>query len=40
MKGGGLFDPILIVICLIAAFQLFDARGKFLNLLNRKPITP
>lgn len=35
--GQGLFDPMLIVICLIAAYLLWDARGKFLGLLNCKP---
>ena len=34
--GQGLFDPMLIVICLIAAYLLWDARGKFAGLLNRK----
>ncbi len=38
--GQGLFDPMLIVICLIAAYLLWDARAKFSNLLNRKPTTP
>ena len=38
--GQGLFDPMLIVICLIAAYLLWDARAKFLNLLNRKTSTP
>lgn len=37
MKGEGIFSPMLIGICLIAAYLLWDARGKFLNLLNRKP---
>ena len=37
--GQGLFDPMLIIICLIAAYLLWDARGKFLGLLNRK-LTP
>ncbi len=35
--GHGLFEPTLIIICLIAAYLLWDARGKFLGLLNRKP---
>jgi putative oxidoreductase len=39
LKGQGLLDPMLIVICLIAAYLLFDAREKFLNLLN-KPAKP
>ena len=34
--GHGLFDPMLIIICLFAAYLLWDARGKFLGLLNRK----
>jgi uncharacterized membrane protein YphA (DoxX/SURF4 family) len=33
--GAGLFDPPLVVICLIAAYLLWDGRGKFLNLLHR-----
>jgi len=40
MKGAGLFDPALIIICLIAAYLLWDARGKFFALLNRKPTAP
>jgi len=36
-NGVGLFDPMLIVICLIAAYLLWHARGKFLALLNRRP---
>lgn len=35
--GQGLLSPVLIIICLIAAYLLWDARGKFLGLLNRKP---
>ena len=38
--GQGLFDPMLIVICLIAAYLLWDARAKFSGLLNRKPTAP
>jgi len=38
--GQGLFDPMLIVICLVAAYLLWNARGKFLGLLNRKPSIP
>ena len=38
--GEGLFSPMLIGICLIAAYLLWDARGKFLGLLNRKPTAP
>lgn len=30
-----LADPILIVICLLAAYLLWDARAKFTALLNR-----
>ena len=40
MNGATLFDPVLIGICLIAAYLLWDARGKFLTLLNRKPTAP
>lgn len=40
MKGEGMFSPMLIIICLIAAYLLWDARGKFLGLLNRKPSAP
>ncbi|MGK0185338.1 MAG: putative oxidoreductase [Verrucomicrobiales bacterium] len=38
--GQGLFDPVLIIICLIAAYLLWDARGKFLGLLNRRSTAP
>lgn len=38
--GHGLFDPKLIVICLIAAYLLYYARGKFLSLLNCKKTVP
>ena len=34
--GQGLFSPVLIIICLIAAYLLWDARSHFLCLLNRK----
>ena len=37
---GGLADPPLIIICLLAAYLLWDARAKFAGLLNRKPTTP
>ena len=37
---GGLFDPMLIVICLIAAYLLWSGRAKFAGLLNTKPNTP
>lgn len=40
MKGEGIFSPMLIIICLIAAYLLWDARGKFLGLLIRKPTHP
>lgn len=40
MNGATLFDPVLIGISLIAAYLLWDARGKFLTLLNRKPTAP
>lgn len=38
--GEGLFSPVLFIICLIAAYLLWDARGKFLDLLIRKPTHP
>lgn len=34
MKGEGLANPILIVICLLAAFLLWVERKAFLNLLH------
>ncbi len=33
--GQGLFDPMLVIICLIAAYLLWDGRVKFAGLLNR-----
>ena len=38
--GQGLFDPMLIIICLIAAYLLWDGRAKFFGLLNTTPSTP
>ncbi len=38
--GQGLLDPMLVIICLSAAYLLWDARGKFLGLLNRKRPIP
>lgn len=38
--GEGLLSPVLLIICLIAAYLLWDARGKFLDLLIRKPTHP
>lgn len=40
MKGATLFDPALIVICLIAAYLPWDGRAKFTGLLNHKSTTP
>lgn len=37
-KGEGLFSPPLILICVAAAYLLWDARGKFLGLLHRSSI--
>ena len=34
MKGAGLADPILIVICLLAAFLLWSGRKAFAGLAN------
>jgi putative oxidoreductase len=34
-KGAGLKDPVLIMICLLAAYLLWSARSKFAALLNR-----
>ena len=34
MKGAGLADPMLIVICLLAAFLLWCGREKFAGLAN------
>jgi len=34
LKGQGLFDPMLIIICLIAAYLLWHGRAKFIGLLN------
>ena len=33
-KGAGLFDPILLGICLLATFLLWSGRKAFLGLLN------
>ncbi len=33
-KGAGLLDPILIVICLLATYLLWDGRKAFLSLLG------
>lgn len=33
-KDGGLFDRTLIILCLMAAFLLWDGRKKFAGLLN------
>ena len=35
--GEGLISPILIIICLIAAYLLWDGRRRFACLLNRQP---
>jgi putative oxidoreductase len=35
MGDGKVFSPILIFISLMSAFLLWDARAKFLNLLNK-----
>lgn len=38
--GAGLADPVLIVICLIAAYLLWHGRARFLGLLNHRTNTP
>jgi hypothetical protein len=35
LKGATLFDPALIIICLIAAYLLWAGRKNFAGLLNR-----
>jgi len=35
-KGAGLLDPILIVICLLAVYLLWDGRKAFLGLLGSR----
>lgn len=34
MKGAGLFDPMLIIICLLAAYLLWVGRQQFAGLRN------
>lgn len=34
MKGAGLFDPMLLLICALAAFLLWSGRKAFAGLLN------
>lgn len=40
MKGAGLFDPPLVVICLLAAYLLWCGRAEFAGLINRVPPKP
>ena len=35
-RGGGLSDPPLVLICLLAAYLLWCGRREFLGLLNRR----